>query len=260
MPDRKVVIRGAVFGYAEKAPYTRSGKSLLGVLELDETEAKVKCHECGDFRISVGSHLKSHSVTIREYRRRHGLNSRTALMAPGQIDRILGDRRPPPLSSEDRRAFIAKALAAPRPPKMTEELRNFRRKCTAQIPQIIRETAKELGRTPSWDDLRAAGLSDREMLRCFGTTNADKIMETCGLDPRHRARIRLYTKAILVELLRDARARLRRVPCTRDCSAPLLPSPATFRDYFGSWTAALDAAGFGLVARERERKLQSIPA
>lgn len=48
-----------------------SGHGQWGILE--RTEDGVLCHECGQWRESIGAHLAAHDMTAAEYRQRHGL-------------------------------------------------------------------------------------------------------------------------------------------------------------------------------------------
>lgn len=58
-----------------------SGHGRYGVLDVDG--GRVLCHECGGWYRSVGSHVaRSHGLTAREYKIRHGLPLGTALVAP----------------------------------------------------------------------------------------------------------------------------------------------------------------------------------
>ena len=58
-----------------------SGHGRYGVLDTDGR--RLMCHECGGWYRSVGSHVtRSHGMTARDYKIRHGLPLGTALVAP----------------------------------------------------------------------------------------------------------------------------------------------------------------------------------
>lgn len=54
-----------------------SGYGRYGI--LDDDGQRVLCHECGQWKRSVGSHLTAHDMTAVEYREKHGLARGTAL-------------------------------------------------------------------------------------------------------------------------------------------------------------------------------------
>lgn len=54
-----------------------SGHGRYGI--LDDDGQRVLCHECGQWKRSVGNHLTAHDMTAAEYRERHGLARGTAL-------------------------------------------------------------------------------------------------------------------------------------------------------------------------------------
>lgn len=76
--NRRVVICNIVFRYTDKEPYARSGKSILGGIEVNSA-GEFKCHECGAFRKSIGKHLREHGITAADYRLKHGLKRKTQL-------------------------------------------------------------------------------------------------------------------------------------------------------------------------------------
>lgn len=65
----------------EPAVGAPSGHGRYGILDTDE--GRVLCHECGGWYRSVGSHVtRSHGITARDYKIRHGLPLGTALVSP----------------------------------------------------------------------------------------------------------------------------------------------------------------------------------
>ena len=55
---------------------------------LDTDGERILCHECGQWKKSVGAHLASHGMTAVEYRERHGLARGTPLVAPATSARV----------------------------------------------------------------------------------------------------------------------------------------------------------------------------
>lgn len=263
--SRKVVMYGAEWPYEEKGKFgfVPSGKSILGAFELHEDGVGLKCHECGDHFGHLGRHVKIHfGMTAREYKKRHGLPLNTSLSSP----RAREDMAKHPAIREARLALRATAFRPRNKPvgngryvradgSIRAALRNLRLSCPEQLRQQLKQAAAELGHTPVDRELRARGINPTKLAERLGVKGIDEAMEVCGLVPnRDRENERLaerYSITILIELLRDARIKLRRIPRGLDCGAPLLPSRVTFVRHFGSWQAALDAAGFGLISRQK---------
>ncbi len=244
--DRKVVIRGIVCDYEAKAPFVVSGRSLQGALELSGCGAKLKCHECGHYHGGLGNHVaKTHGLTARDYRAKHGLRSTARLIAPS----VKRKANTSGLRPQGKRGVRP---SGPRQPKRPQfEDRNLRGTCLAQLKARVLRVAEELGRTPTWVDLQKAGIPPTWSAGKFGVAGIDELMRACGLEPNgNRTNVRYSgnQRLVLIELLRDAYVNLGRPLRASDCKAPLLPSRHTIQRYFGSWQIAIDQAGLGLTS------------
>jgi hypothetical protein len=116
----------------------------------------------------------------------------------------------------------------------------------AQLLDVLRDLAAELGRTPTRGDLLARPdlPSPTAYTGHFGNWNA--ALEAAGLEPCRRAphRRAAYTNEQLLAILRHLAAELGRPPTDRELRARRdLPPPTAYRKHFGSWNAALEAAG-----------------
>ena len=61
---------------------------LMGVLESDGSGDHVRCHVCGEWFVSLASHVRlAHEMTAAEYRAEFGLNKRQALVSPADSER-----------------------------------------------------------------------------------------------------------------------------------------------------------------------------
>ena len=88
MKETHVIVLGGVYAWESKAPYVESGHSVLGALEYNEGDNRIKCHECGGWYRSLGKHVaETHGMRPREYRRDHGLKTSTSLSVPSVRDR-----------------------------------------------------------------------------------------------------------------------------------------------------------------------------
>jgi uncharacterized protein YejL (UPF0352 family) len=111
-----------------------------------------------------------------------------------------------------------------------------------QLLQILRDLAAELGQTPVQRELQARQElpSPAVYTQRFGKWTA--ALQAAGLEPRRRAPA--YSDEQLLQILRDLAAELGRAPLQRELQARQdLPSYSAYRGRFGSWTAALKAAG-----------------
>lgn len=183
-----VLIRGHVFTYEEKAPFVKSGVSVLGALEYDFQNDHVKCHECGQWFTSIGAHLSNGwgahgDLTVAEYKKRHGINLRgSGLVAIGAREAfkrravtLRNQRREPFKSNLSGKEFSGKSHVA----SSWKERKNVNARCQAQTIFRIQVLAAELGRTPTKRELAEAGL--HSLWRDFG--NYSTAMEECGLVP-----------------------------------------------------------------------------
>jgi Homing endonuclease associated repeat len=98
-----------------------------------------------------------------------------------------------------------------------------------ELLDILREKARELGRTPKQREVSCySTLQER-----FGSFN--RALELAGLEVSRKN----YTDEELLDMIRDKAKELGRTPQIRD-----VPNYATIRSRFGSWNHALELAGF----------------
>ncbi len=118
--------------------------------------------------------------------------------------------------------------------------------------RVLRDLADELGRTPTYRELlNRRGLPSPSIYhKRFGSWN--KALEAAGLEPKRRRRPPAYTDEQLLQALRDLAAKLGRTPVYRELlNHRGLPSPSIYHKRFGSWNAALEAAGLEPKRRRR---------
>lgn len=159
----KVIIRGHVFDYAEKAPFVVSGKSALGALEYDDQAEKIKCHECGRWFASVSdAHVRTHDISVSIYKLRHGLNQTTKLLTPESKEKR---KRQAERSGLSGKAALTRFKSGPRVkrrivkghPDQTESA-NEKARCKAQTLFRLQVLAAGLGRTPTVKEIEGAGI------------------------------------------------------------------------------------------------------
>lgn len=268
--EEKVVIRGQVFLYREKAPFVTSGESVFGALELNIEEDKIRCHECGEWlkRIS-GKHLSNkHQLTAREYKHRHGLRLSTALVNEkmrvilSTVMSRLNDARggsPAPLKDpefrKNIRPMVGELAGRRNHQEAFAEQANEKNRCHAQILHRIQRLAGALGHTPTDAELRVNGLSPNTILKKFNLTAVSALMSLAGLPAAFDGRGRRvkYSRGVLVEMLRDFLVEHGRIPFATDFKRGLLPSAECFKREFVTMQAAFIEAGLALHYRGRGR-------
>jgi hypothetical protein len=182
----------------------------------------VVCEECGGrFHLIAGNHLKFvHGITTAEYRRRH----------PGAAT-----------ISDNYRAFKWGELVHNRlrPVPVSDE----------RMLDLLQAEARKLGRSPTareWDRRQRGRLtipSSDAMIGRFGSWSA--ALEAAGLQSR---RIWSWSESQIVAALQAEAKRLGHAPTASEWRAPPpsergLPSGTVVARRFGSWNAALEAAG-----------------
>lgn len=69
-------------------PYIPIQHGYVGVLLYNTKTDKIQCHICGDWRNSLGQHLKGHKITAREYKDKFGLYRNQPLYSLGTSRRV----------------------------------------------------------------------------------------------------------------------------------------------------------------------------
>ena len=114
-----------------------------------------------------------------------------------------------------------------------------------QLLQILRDLAVELDQSPTIRVLnnRRNLPSSGTYIRHFETWNT--ALKAAGLETRHRRPRRpVYTNKQLLQTLRDLATNLERSPTYLDLwKCQDVPARATYLQRFGTWNAALEAAG-----------------
>lgn len=119
----------------------------------------------------------------------------------------------------------------------------------AELLDALERLAERLGHTPRERDVTAHPdvPSHKTYVNRFGSWR--NALETAGisLDPRNTG----YDRDTLLTHLRDLAENLGRTPILADLEAADGPRGATYESHFGTWTAALSAAGLEPGRRSR---------
>ena len=187
-----VMIRGQVFGSANKAPFAASGVSVFGAVEYDYARDVLRCHECGEWFKSLSNHIGhgSHEMSLRDYKGRHGLRLITALVSKTHTEKKSkaafvsrnGDIANSMLHRDPSKP-IARALSI----NQSEERNEFGR-CPAQMYFKIMRLSVEVNGTPTVTQLKAAGISPSTFFRSLGVKTLTEAYLIIGLEPNHAYR------------------------------------------------------------------------
>ena len=119
---------------------------------------------------------------------------------------------------------------------------------------ILRDLADELGHAPTCREL----LERRDLpnpatyiARFEGWNNA---LKAAGLKARYPRHAPVYSDEELIKALRTLADELDRAPTVQEMLARDLPRPATYVNRFGSWNAALEAAGLEPNQRRQPKR------
>lgn len=185
----QVLINHQIFLYRDKAPFVPSGKSVLGALEYDAVEDKLKCHECGGWHRHIGAHaVLKHGIFSSDYKKKHGLRVTCSLIGR-RVKKALSQAGKRPanankLAQSNVRTRLKKGQSARTKTGLDHEKRNIRGSCQAQMKESISRLAAHLGRTPTADEAQTAGINVSSAVKVFRMPWREIIL-SLGLVPRN---------------------------------------------------------------------------
>ena len=257
--EEHVLIRGKCFLYRQKAPFVKSGKSVAGALEYDEKTDQVRCHECGKWFVSLGYHItKTHDITLRDYRLRHGLNLTSSLVgvkfaSQASIRNALAGSNPGSREAFQRILERRSKYRRPNEKRPHTELRNEKKRCPAQVLHHIQLLTNRLGHAPSCEEIERSGISCQSALFALNVTSLNELNRLAG-SVATKYKGAHYSRIMLIEMLLDFYAKYARLPSHFDHHAGIIPSYSSYKRFFGSMESAYEAAGLGLVEKGRRRR------
>lgn len=186
-----VIIRGHIFDYAEKAPFVKSGMSVLGALEYDPASEQIKCHECGSwFGLISNTHVREkHSISVAIYKFRHGINLGSPLCTPTHSaimrrTNLTLNRDPSVIRKAREQRKPTEKSPVNQTVKRHHENDNLTGRCKVQTLFRLQMLAARLGRTPTHKELEHEKLGNK-MIRHFGSIPSALI--EAGLNIRERS-------------------------------------------------------------------------
>lgn len=234
-------------------PFVKSkGKfGYSGVVEYDDTEDKIRCHECGKYYEYLGPHLRRiHKTTAAAHKMKFGLNLNMPLCgkrlsevrSKQMLEWIQKNGRRKAIRANEKRKY--KSSPKRQSGTQTEAFKNKYGLCDLQMKTRYEVIKIGLGRMPTTQEIRArdhALLSAIE--RRFGTLN--KFRESVGDRAMTAQEHQMKSEAELIELLIKKRDELKRIPTYNDFKKAdgIYPQATVYYGRFGSWNHALSLAG-----------------
>lgn len=183
-------------GYKEPLTKVMEGYGYIGTLTFDkEHQTHVQCHICGYFFKGLGHHIiKTHAMTIRDYKDRFGLMRTTRLTAPYSKLHELGKHLNKSLSPEQKAKRLENLRLAWEhrydvSAAESMEEKNKKGTCPEQLLRKILELSEALDKTPTRREfIHKYGDNGtiKSVYRTFGTW--DQAVKELGLVPNERGR------------------------------------------------------------------------
>jgi hypothetical protein len=204
--------------------YEDTGFGYEGVLLFDGVSDKIQCHFCGDWFQAMGSHLhKEHNMKARDYKEITGLRQTTALVsetlrakmiANGMSIRLKNLQKGGKKTEEQKEKIRQTLLTLPR------QTQNETGTCPKQIIDRLQKRAKELGRTPTTDEITFIQV----LRKVYGTYS--QACRIAGLDVREEGQVlfnpRTITQEQIVNFVREFWIKNHEFPRFKDCPSDRL--------------------------------------
>jgi hypothetical protein len=276
--QRYVIMCRQVFRYEDKTPFPISGKSILGALEYDKENRKVKCHECGEWFKFLSAHLPSkHKLNAKSYKLSHGLDLRSPIMTPDLSAKlsIIGKRNlnftriktssiaTTPVGSDEvclgkpldcMSGDSSDSVLQSQPlglvgRRKSREMDNILGLCPAQVIVHILDFYGLHNRCPSSNDINQSIITAAKSH--FGSWS--KACSDAGIEPNSSGSVQVHFPETLKESLIDFYALNGRLPKCLEFGTGRLPSRSTYNNVFGNLRSAFKEAGFGHITRPGTR-------
>ena len=283
-----VRIRGIVYPGLEKGPFIKSGHGPRGAVALNIETGLAQCHECGRWFASIGSHVKAHGMTSRVYKLKHGIRLGSSLDGDNgarsrnrnhhnltkeakekasqsrarrrEEYKVLGINAPHVnITTPDEERAVSRAAkysVNSRSGIDKAESRNERSSCHAQVLNTLRKLYEKLGRLPNTVELNEAGIHATSACDMFSVKTIADIWEHVNIITPTGSSTGMsagdYSRAAIIDLLRSFYVIKKRLPFNRELKAGgRAPSFKAIKLWFGDLATAYEAAGLGLVFRNK---------
>lgn len=243
--------------YKEPMVPVEGGYGYIGAITETKDGEHVQCHICGYFFGRLGSHVKAHKITPREYKMKFGLRIDDGLLSPVRKKAAQGTFNKTARGTE----ALAKATRASKekwhkePWKVphapwTAEMRNLKGMCKEQTIVKIQSLAKRNNGIARQEDFVAEWGSAGSVYYWF--ENWANAVRAAGLETYYARARRLFRKRTddALVAMRDFYVRTAQTPQRADFKAENnLPSYKTMVKRFGTLNNARTAAGVPLLIK-----------
>lgn len=231
----------------------------MGVIMYDDSADLVQCHVCGEFRKSIGTHVRqAHKTNLDEYRDRYGLPLRGGLSA-----KSVTQKQSDAASKPERLKQLARSRKNIwKIPSIVRKMRNrkTRRRMRMAMARVARVNKKGLCKLqmmarylvvkgivrgePTAEELKTHDPRLWAKISNHGTLNSWRRENGIPMRPQGQAHT-AFGNLELIAALRRWRQENERSPSAEDFSRAQrgYPSRAPFLRAFGSWRGALNQAG-----------------
>lgn len=252
-------IPSIVENYKEPLRKFEVGFGYIGAITLSKDRTKIQCHYCGYFYENLSQHVKSHGITVSQYKENTGLMSKTALIGEKlRLRRMMTFQN---LTPEQRKNFIESGRKHASPMQNltgkngshSPEWQNLRGSCPDQLLEKVREVAKKVNRTPRVRDFKKfyPGYVNAIYITFGSWQGAIKASKLEPYDPLKRE-VRISSDSLLEHLRRFYEINGRTASWS-DMRRGLLPNDETYRQRFGTLNEARKRAGVPLLLMEGRR-------
>jgi len=254
MEEKRALILGP---YKEPLRKIENGHGYFGALSFD-VEGRLQCHVCGEVFDNLSAHLRTHKISVKEYRSKFGIAPRRKLISEKERE-LCKERRLRQMAAwtpeqkqkfrDDSKKHLSKATEARAKTKyeISPEHLNLRGICPDQLLELINRAVKHYGYVPSSREFNALFTNryHEPIYRTFGSwSNAVK-------KAGHKLKKQAYNKRggkkyddeELLDYLSVFYQEHNKIPTKSDCYRGFLPSEGAYRKHFGSFVRARELAG-----------------
>lgn len=242
------------------------GFGYKGVVLVDDVTGHLQCHVCGELFSDLSNHVRKHKISSREYKEKFDLNYSTALKSEQFLQNqshrmsylhklLYTDMTTEQISEIARKrgrlgAAANRKIAKERRKKKLEyrytlEMKNRFGTCPAQIEERFTRIVENLGRAPTFDELKEIDHSLLSVLfrRFKSYSNA---LVYFGHSPKKKKGLTTYGIKAITLAIKEFVKKNKRLPTPRDTKTSFLPDYDTLVKYFGSWEAVKNVAMLSL--------------
>lgn len=259
MLDKEEMILGP---YKEPLNKFVEGFGYMGCISLSTT-GRIQCHFCGKLFENLSFHVRSHNISVKEYKKKFEIATYTSLISEKERERLkiscfkmrenLGKDKMEEIMvkmSEGRKKYLNTHSKEEIYNHQRQKLehKNLRGTCPDQLIYLIKDCYKSIGKTPTYEEFMGFYQTQRffrPIKETFGSWS--KAIEKSGLEKPNRKNCSFYSDEELLEYLSDFYKERKSIPSNTDFARGLLPSYSIYIKRFKTITNARKLAGIHLL-------------